>query len=191
LHHRKFTLFYGVLFISLLAIFAGCAKNRIVELKKEHLFSIPIGTGEEEIGILRESSGRFVGPAHVLFRNGFFFTVDSVNQKIMKITTPGDVIMTIADGAMEEDSDESVLRTKQKRYYDFNQIGMIEVDSENNLFVEDLFLYKIEIESVIDIFSIDDSAIEGEGEYEEKYMSYILKFDRLGEVSNEVEQSGF
>ena len=190
MHYRNFTILYGILFISLLAMFAGCAKNRIVELKKEHLFSIPIGTDEEEIGILRESSGRFVGPAHVLFRNGFFFTVDSVNQKIMKITTPGDVIMIIADGAMEEDSDESVLRTKQKKYYDFNQIGMIEVDGENNLYVEDLFLHRSEIESVIDIFSIDDSAVEGEGEYEEKYMSYILKFDRLGSFVHRIGKNG-
>jgi hypothetical protein len=186
-HHRKSAILFGILLFSLLA---GCARNRIVELKKELLFSIPIGTEEEEIGILRESNGRFVGPAHVLFRNGFFFTVDSVNRKIMKITTPGDVIMIIADGEMEADSDESVLRTKQKKYYDFSQIGKIEVDGENNIYIEDLFLHKSEVETVVDIFSIDDSTSAGESEYEEKYMSYILKFNRLGSFVHRIGKNG-
>ena len=170
-----FALVTCILFL-LLSV-GGCGQKRIVELKKEHLFSLPIGSAEEEIGILREKNGRFVGPGSVLFRNGFFFVVDSVNQKIMKITTPGDVILTIADGTTEDTGDDEVLRTKQKRYYDFNRIGHITVDGENNLYVEDLFLQKTQTETVIDIFSID----EGIGQdYEESYRSYILKFDRLG-----------
>jgi hypothetical protein len=171
-------------------LFAGCGKNRIVELKKEHLFSLAIGKEEEEIGILRESSGRFVGPAHVLFRNGFFFTVDTVNQKIIKTTTPGDVILTIADGDMEKNDSDSVLKTRQKTYYNFNQIGLIEVDNENNIYVEDLFLEKTEVETVIDIFSIDDETVEEEKEYEEKYMSYVLVFDRLGSFKYRIGESG-
>jgi hypothetical protein len=169
----------------------GCVRDRIVELKKEHLFSIPIGHSEEEIGILRENNGRFLGPEHVLFRNGFFFTVDTVNQKIMKITTPGDVILIIADGSMEEENaEERVLKTKQKRYYDFNQIGNVAVDSENNLYVEDIFLQKTEVETVIDIFTIDDGSIGDDGEYEETYRSHILKFDRLGSFIQRIGTSG-
>jgi hypothetical protein len=170
----------------------GCTKNRIVELKKDLLFSIPIGNEEEEIGILMESNGRFVGPSDVIFRNGFIFAVDSVNQKILKITTPGDIILIIADGTASEDSQEedAVLRTKQKKYHDFNQIGRIAVDHENNIYVEDVFLQKKEVESVIDIFSIDDELVIGEKEYEESYMSYILKFDRLGNFIHKIGKNG-
>ena len=180
-----FALVTCILFL-LLSV-GGCGQKRIVELKKEHLFSLPIGSAEEEIGILREKNGRFVGPGSVLFRNGFFFVVDSVNQKIMKITTPGDVILTIADGTTEDTGDDEVLRTKQKRYYDFNRIGHITVDGENNLYVEDLFLQKTQTETVIDIFSID----EGIGQdYEESYRSYILKFDRLGSFLYKIGKDG-
>ena len=190
LQYKKNVVLFAALITAVLVLLAGCGRNRIVELKKEHLFSLPVGTDEEEIGVLRESSGRFVGPAHVLFRNGFFFTVDSVNQKIMKTTTPGDVILIIADGEMVEDEGDSVMKTKQKKYYDFNQIGLIEVDHENNVYVEDMFLEKTEVETVIDIFSIDDEAIDEEKEYEEKYMSYILKFDRLGSIVHLIGENG-
>ena len=168
----------------------GCGKSRIVELKKEHLFSLSIGKDEEQIGVLRESNGRFVGPAHVLFRNGFFFTVDTVNHKIIKTTTPGDVILTIADGEMLNNENDSVLRTRQRTFYNFNQIGVIEVDNENNIYVEDMFLEKTEVETVIDIFSIDDESVEEEKEYEEKYMSYILVFDRLGRFVHCIGENG-
>jgi hypothetical protein len=190
LQYKKNTVLFAVLITAVLVFLAGCGRNRIVELKKEYLFSLPVGTNEEEIGVLREGSGRFVGPAHVLFRNGFFFTVDSVNQKIMKTTTPGDVILVIADGETVEDEGDSVMKTKQKKYYDFNQIGLIEVDHDNNVYVEDMFLEKTEVETVIDIFSIDDEVIDEEKEYEEKYMSYILKFDRLGSIVHRIGENG-
>ncbi len=170
---------------------SSCENKRIVELNKEHLFSIPIGNGEEEIGILRESSGRFLGPSHVIFRNGFFFVVDPVNQKIMKITTPGDVIMIISDGDMDtvEEDEGSILRTKQKKYYDFDEISRIAIDNENNVYVENVFIQKKEVKTVIDIISIDDSA-DTETEYEEQYMSYILKFDRLGTFVHKIGING-
>jgi hypothetical protein len=180
LPNRKTFFITSLCILCLAFLMESCERKRIVELKKEHLFSIPIGSAEEEIGILREKSGRFVGPGSVSFRNGFFFVVDAVNQKIMKITTPGDVILTIADGTLEESVNTDVLRTKQKRYFDFNQIGHIAVDGENNLYVEDLFLQKTETEAVIDIFSIDSGIGQEEGAYEESYRSYILKFDRVG-----------
>ena len=166
MNHRRKNSFVAITLISvfLTLLLNGCVKDRIVELKKEHLFSIPAGYDEEEIGILREKNGRFLGPGHVLFRNGFFFIVDTVNQKIMKITTPGDIILIIADGVMKtQNTDEKVLRTKQKRNFDFNQIGRIAVDGENNLYVEDIFLQKTEVETVIDIFSIDDGSLVGKG----------------------------
>jgi len=191
LKNRHFLVSLAIVLFLFLSLVTGCGKNRIVELKKEHLFSIPIGSASEEIGILRESNGRFVGPGQVLFRNGFFFAVDSVNQKIMKITTPGDVILTIAEGEIKDPAaEENVMKTKQTRYYDFNQIGRIAVDGENNLYVEDIFLQKIEVESVIDIFSIDTGSNGGEGEYEEQYMSYVLKFDRLGSFVHKIGKNG-
>jgi hypothetical protein len=180
LFNRKTLIIISLCGLFLTVLMEGCERRRIVELKKEHLFSIPIGSDEEEIGISREKNGRFVGPGSVCFRNGFFFVVDAVNQKILKITTPGDVILTIADGTTEGSVSDDVLRTKQKRYFDFNQIGHLTVDGENNLYVEDLFLQKTETEAVIDIFSIDSAAGQEEGDYEESYRSYILKFDRLG-----------
>ncbi len=190
LQYKKSTLILATLITAASLLFTGCGRNRIIELKKEHLFSLAVGKDEEEIGILRESSGRFVGPAHVLFRNGFFFTVDTVNQKIIKTTTPGDVILTIADGEMLKNEGDSVLKTKQKTYYDFSQIGLIEVDNENNIYVEDMFLEKTEVENVIDIFSIDDDTIDEEKEYEEKYMSYVLVFDRLGSFMHRIGENG-
>jgi hypothetical protein len=190
LRNKNIILLSAVFITAMSTLLQGCGRTRIVELKKEHLFSLPVGKEDEAIGVLRESNGRFVGPAHVLFRNGFFYTVDTVNHKIIKTTTHGDVILTIADGEMMQDEHEAMLRTKQKTYFDFNQIGVIDVDNENNIYVEDMFLEKTEVETVIDIFSIDDESIDEEKEYEEKYMSYILVFDRLGAFLHTIGENG-
>ena len=166
-----------LLLYTVLLLFFGCGKARITELKKERLFSVPIGEKEEQVGVVREKNGRFHGPSILIFKNGFFYLVDSVNQKILKITTPGDIILTISKGRMESSQDENILRTKQRTLYDFSQIGLIAVDNENCLWVEDKFLEAVPETEEIDLFSDVDTFDEGTGEL---YKSYILKFDRLG-----------
>ena len=177
-------------FILLFMAFAflfGCSKTRITELKKERLFTIPIGVAEEQIGVVREKSGRLHGPGMLLFKNGFFYLVDSVNQKILKITTPGDIILTLSSGEEENDQDENILRTKHRTSYAFSQIGFIAVDNENDLWVEDKFLEEIPESEEIDLFSDSGAFTEETGE---QYKSYILKFDRLGRFVFRLGKSG-
>jgi len=186
---RSLILLMIIMLLVIVSLFQGCGEKRIVELKKEKLFTIPIGRGEEQIGILRQKNGRYLGPNYVLFKNGFFFVVDSVNQKVMKITTPGDIILIISKGDGESDQEENVLRTKERKYYSFDQIGHLAVDNENNIFVEDIFLEKTKVNSVIDIITFDEGS-EEEEEYKESYMSYIVKFDRLGNFLYKIGKNG-
>lgn len=165
------------LVVVMIMILFGCSRNRIWELKKERLFSISIGNREEDLGVLREENGQFVGPEFVLFKNGFFYVVDTVNQKILKITTPGDIILTLAKGDRKTNSDEHVLRTKQRRYFHFNQIGKVSVDSENNIYIEDKSIQRMPEKEEIDILK---SGSDFNDENSEVFVSSILKFDRLG-----------
>jgi hypothetical protein len=168
----------SIFFLSLVLFLAfGCTGPGISELKKERLFSIQIGAGEEQIGVVHEESGRFHGPSMLLFKNGFFYLVDSVNQKILKITTPGDIILTLSKGENDGGVDENVLRTKQRTSYELNEIGQIAVDNENCIWVEDKFLEAAPEKEEIDLFLSDDLSEEGA---EELFKSHILKFDRLG-----------
>jgi hypothetical protein len=180
-------------FTGVILVLHGCGKNRVAELKKDKLFSIPIGTVEEDIGVQRKQNGEFHGPGMVLFRNGFFFVVDAVNQKIMKITTPGDVILVISKGG-SGDTDTTgtgtVLRTKERKQYNFGIIGQIAVDNENNIYVQNKFIQKEEKKSVIDIISIDKDVNNADKEYTESYMSYIVKFDRLGNFQYRLGKGG-
>jgi hypothetical protein len=169
-----------------LVIPPGCGK-RIVELKKEKLFSVPIGSGAEEIGVVNENQGNFVGPRQVLFRNGFFYVIDEVNQKIMKITTPGDIILILADGTGETEPGDSVLKTKERKQYDFNHIGRITVDSENSIYVEDRSLVSKSADSSIDIIGFGEE--EGGGD-EGTMQSHVLKFDRLGNYLYSIGRQG-
>ncbi|MBN2322579.1 MAG: hypothetical protein JXQ30_02495 [Spirochaetes bacterium] len=173
----KVVIVSGCLLSLVIFILFGCGGGGISELKKERLFSIQIGGGEEQIGVVREESGRFHGPSMLIFKNGFFYLVDSVNQKILKITTPGDVILTLSKGENDGGVDENVLRTKQRTFYELNEIGQIAVDNENCIWVEDKFLEEAPEKEEIDLFSSEDIAEEGA---EELFKSYILKFDRLG-----------
>jgi len=174
-------------------IIYGCGKNRVLELKKEKLFSIPIGRSEEQIGVQRRKNGEFHGPGAVLFRNGFFFFFFSVNQKIMKITTPGDIILVISKGNNQGNTGgeaDNVLRTKERKIYNFDTISQIAVDNENNLYVQNVFIKKEKQESVIDIISLDDNVGDEGANYTESYMSYILKFDRLGNFKYRIGKNG-
>jgi len=165
----------------------GCTGTGISELKKERLFSIQIGEGDEQVGVMREKNGRFHGPSTLIFKNGFFYLVDSVNQKILKITTPGDIILTLSKGANDGKDDENVLRTKQRTSYGLNEIGQIAVDNENCIWVEDKFLEAAPEKEEIDLLLSNDLPEEGA---EELYKSYILKFDRLGKFEMRIGKGG-
>jgi hypothetical protein len=168
-----------LVFIPIVTLFVlfGCSKTRVTELRKEKLFSLPIGKQEEQIGVMRERNGRFFGPSLLLFKNGFYYLVDSVNQKILKITTPGDIILILSKGEGQSDEEKNILRTKERVSYPFNQIGQVAVDGENNIWIEDKFLENEAAEDEIDLLNLDSNP---EDQSNEVYKSYILKFDRVG-----------
>ncbi len=171
----------------LLALIFSCSNQKVEELKKEQSFTIPIGAGEEEIGVIKEQNGIFSSPDTLVFKNGFFYVVDSVNQKILKITIPGDVILVLSRGIKKQDSAENVLRTKQRKHFQFNNIGKIAVDNENNIYVEDRFTQKLPEKTEIDIFETGNNS---EGENNEIIVSQILKFDRLGNFQYRIGKNG-
>jgi len=179
--------FSGLVMIILVIFLFSCSSGKVEELKKEKLFSIPIGEDEEEIGVIRDRNGFFSGPRSVLFKNGFFYVVDPVNKKILKITTPGDVILVISYGDKPEASDQEVLRTKQRRQFHFDEIGQIAVDNENNIFVENRFIEQLPEKEEIDLFNPEGMTSGGNNEV---YMSRILKFDRLGLYQYSIGKNG-
>lgn len=177
-----------IVFTLLLTAVSGCSGKRVEEMRKHKLFVLPVGNGLEEIGVVRGQSRDFTGPSTVLFKNGFFYVVDLVNQKILKVTTPGDIILVISKGAQQDgNEDENVLRLKERRYYPFNSIGQITVDSENNLYVEDKLLQKGPEKKEIDVFGSEGGNVANDGEM---YVSYILKFDRLGKYLCKIGKGG-
>ncbi len=178
---------FMILITGLSLFFFGCSKNKVEELKKELSFSIPIGSGVEEIGVLKSDSGLFSGPGSVIFKNGFFYVVDTINQKLLKVTKPGDVILVISRGTRKENEKENVLRTKQRKYFEFNNIGKVAVDNENNIYIENKFIEKLPEKTEIDIFSTESIL---EQEKHEIYVSYILKFDRLGNFMYKIGKNG-
>jgi len=173
---KRLLLVFFIILVALFSIF-GCSRNRVYELEKEELFRLPIGTDDNAIGVKKTGSGMVMFPTQVVYKNGFFYMVDGVNSRIMKVTSRGDVIMILSkprDGEMVEVSDENVIRTKHRNYYDFDNIGFIAVDNENNMYIENKFIRKIKKESEIELLGFEE-------QYEEElYFSYILKFDRLG-----------
>ncbi len=171
-------------------VLGGCGRHRISELKKEQLFKLPIGSGIEEVGVKREKNGLFVGPDELKFINGFFYLVDRVNHKVMKVTTLGDVILVLSKGTPEVNkSNDQLLRTKQRKKYPFDTIGNIAVDSINSIYVENKFIQEPTDTNEINIFSANNGNGNGGGE-EEHYVSYILKFDRLGNYLYKIGKEG-
>lgn len=174
---KNYLLIFLVFILIFFSIF-GCARNRIHELEKEELFRLPIGTEDNSVGVRKTGSGMVMFPNQIVYKNGFFYMVDRVNSRIMKVTSRGDVIMILSKpkkGEPVEVESEDVIRTKHRNYYDFDTIGSIAVDNENNIYIENKFLKKVKRKK-------NDVELLGlEEQYEEEiYFSYILKFDRLG-----------
>jgi hypothetical protein len=166
---------------------AGCGRRQVVELDKELLFSVPIGEGMEQIGIKRNHGGAFQGPDQIFFKNGFFYVVDTVNRKVMKITTLGDIILVISEGELERDpAGEELLRTKVRRTYPFQKIGSMAVDKANNIYVENKSLVKMEDEEVVDLVDLEKG---GDGN-REVYRCWVVKFDRLGAYQYRIGRNG-
>lgn len=137
--------------ISLLSLcLTGCFNVR--EKKNthiKHIFTFPIGYDKEELGFLPEK-GASEAALDFCYNNGFFYISDKINNKILKITETGVIILTIynqenyphlvpnssdADIDVDSDSNENYKYLKLYSSYPLEQPRAIAADIEKNIYI--------------------------------------------------------
>ncbi|MBR2317706.1 MAG: hypothetical protein IKA37_06995 [Spirochaetales bacterium] len=138
---------YILICLSILCLI-GCNVREKKNTQVKKIFSFPIGYDKEELGLLPEKS---VSEAALDFcyNNGFFYISDKINNKILKVTETGVVVLIIynqsnyphlvpnSSDALDVDStsDENYEYLKLYSSYSLEQPGAITADIEKNIYV--------------------------------------------------------
>lgn len=176
---------YILICLSILC-FIGCNVREKKNTQVKKIFSFPIGYDKEELGLLPEKS---VSEAALDFcyNNGFFYISDKINNKILKVTETGVVVLIIynqsnyphlvpnSSDALDVDStsDENYEYLKLYSSYSLEQPGAITADIEKNIYV-------VNREPMHKKYG-EQNQIEDE---------FILKFDSRGRLIYKIGKNG-
>lgn len=176
---------YILICLSILCLI-GCNVREKKNTQVKKIFSFPIGYDKEELGLLPEKS---VSEAALDFcyNNGFFYISDKINNKILKVTETGVVVLIIynqsnyphlvpnSSGALDVDStsDENYEYLKLYSSYSLEQPGAITADIEKNIYV-------VNREPMHKKYG-EQNQIEDE---------FILKFDSRGRLIYKIGKNG-
>ena len=175
-----------ILICLLILCFVGCNVREKKNTQVKKIFSFPIGYDKEELGLLPEKSANEVS-LDFCYSNGFFYISDKINNKILKVTETGVVVLTIYNqgnyphlipnsfNATEIDvtSDENHEYLKLYSSYLLEQPGAITTDIEKNIYV-------VNREPMHKKYG-EQNQIEDE---------FILKFDSHGKLVYKIGKNG-
>ena len=180
-----------ILLSLLLLCFTGCFNVR--EKKNTHIkniFTFPIGYDKEELGFLPEKRASDAA-LDFCYNNGFFYISDKINNKILKVTETGVIILTIynqenyphlvPNGSDADDFDSEAAANSSDSYeylklyssYPLEQPGAIAADIEKNIYV-------VNREPLHKKYG-EQNLIEDE---------FILKFDSHGKLVYKIGKNG-
>ena len=175
-----------ILICLLILCFVGCNVREKKNTQVKKIFSFPIGYDKEELGLLPEKNANEVS-LDFCYSNGFFYISDKINNKILKVTETGVVVLTIYNqenyphlipnsfNATEIDvtSDENYEYLKLYSSYLLEQPGAITTDIEKNIYV-------VNREPMHKKYG-EQNQIEDE---------FILKFDSHGKLVYKIGKNG-
>lgn len=176
---------YILICLSILCLI-GCNVREKKNTQVKKIFSFPIGYDKEELGLLPEKS---VSEAALDFcyNNGFFYISDKINNKILKVTETGVVVLIIYNQSnyphlvpnsfdaldVDSTSDENYEYLKLYSSYSLEQPGAITADIEKNIYV-------VNREPMHKKYG-EQNQIEDE---------FILKFDSRGRLIYKIGKNG-
>lgn len=198
------TVLPATLFLLFLCIFSSCSKEnskRHSPIKK--IFSFKIGYDKEELGLLPSKQGTG-STLNYYYNNGFYYLSDATNNKILKITETGVVILSIfnkenypellSNVASSEENTSDATETFEylKLYNPYNLVrpGYISADIEKNIYVvnkdpdykklnntnqiEDELIVKFNAKGEFQ-YLLDKNGIQKENKTEISPFSYLFK----------------
>jgi hypothetical protein len=141
--------FYALLFLLVIlsSIFLSCNNNYLLStLQTEELFSIPLGTMEDQFNFFINNRAPFMGINKLYLDDRLFYIVNGNAAKIMQYSPFGYMMLLIynpqinsAPILLEKDkpTENKEISNRQATEYPFNYIGAIAVDNQKNIYIED------------------------------------------------------
>lgn len=122
----------------------SCRKAPIENLTREELFSLTLGTMENQMSLFQHPEVPFRSLGLIYLRDGRIYISDSSSLKIMEFTTYGDLVSLLYNAesnpepvVLSTEGEESENSNRLAQKYPFVNIGGIVVDSRKRLYVED------------------------------------------------------
>ena len=141
-----FTSFFCKSFYILFLFISLSCSNMKDKSKIVPIFSFDIGYDEKELGLVNEVIHQEQKNINYCYSNGFYFISDRINNKILKVTESGEILLTIfnkinypviaentgnTDNNQTSDVDYLILYSE----YNLMSPGLISADNEKNIFI--------------------------------------------------------
>lgn len=146
MNYRRFSVsgLAVVLSAVLMALLAGCEPSAPKLLPKEKLFSISLGTLEDEMDLFVRDGKTSNEKNRMVYFDGLVFVSNGNSRKVMEYSSYGDLITLHYNPDLNPQpvilgltNSESQLKNRQAVPYNFNSVGEIAVSKNKILLVED------------------------------------------------------
>ena len=129
---------------ALLALAVSCSPGAPQLMPKEPLFSLELGTLEDQIDLFQRADQRSPERNNFLFYNGLILVSDGNARKIMEFSSYGDLLTLFYNPDTNPvpalvGSSATLGQVKNRRAfaYSFNELGELALTAQNQLYVED------------------------------------------------------
>lgn len=171
-----------VLALGLLSLVVSCGPGAPQLMPKETLFSLELGTLEDQIDLFQRADDRSPERDRFLFYNGLVLVSDGNARKLMEFSSYGDLLTLYYNpdsnpvpALLGNASTPGQVKNRRAFAYPFNEMGELALTSQNQLYVED----RIPTER-----RVYDSTLQVVTQ------SRILRFDRDGKFLDFLGQEG-
>ncbi|UTC62147.1 hypothetical protein E4O05_11620 [Treponema sp. OMZ 787] len=172
-----------ILLTVFIVLIFGCRRETPLELEREEKFSLDYGLFENELNLFNLNSTYSRPDTQILMKEGIFYIVNSGGQKILKLSSFGDLLTffynpdtNMEPSFMKKDPQDVKAATRAAIKYPFNHPALLTVNSSKGLFVVD---------------SVLDERIEYDHEENLALRDIILYFDENGNFIDYLGQEGF
>jgi len=163
-------------------LWSSCERRGVEELARQELFSLTIGKMDNQIDLFQLDGTRSGAKTRVTMRDGLFYISNGNSQKIMGLSSYGDLIFLLynpetnpAPISFSGSSDEELAATRVAVAYPFRRLGEIAVDSAKRLYVEDQVAEERQVR---------------DRELKVLLDRVVLRFDRHGQLLDFIGQEG-
>jgi hypothetical protein len=167
-----------------LAMLAGCQKKGIQDLVSNQLFTLSLGTLDDQINLFQFENAIDTPSTTVFMRDGWFYVANGNSGKVMVFSSYGDLIYLLYNpqktptptilGPLDPNATDEA-STRGYIAYPFADIGKIAVASDRTLYVED---------------SVPEAKMVKDVERGLTRTQIILRFDRRGRPLGSIGEEG-